>query len=79
MKLKLQRPSPRVWSLCFVAALIVVALPYVVPHEAEHHGWWDSIPGWWAIFGFVGCAVIVVVSKWLGYLFLQKGEDFYDE
>ena len=77
--MKLQWPSTRGWILSLLAAAVVFVLPYVVPHEAAHHGWWDSIPGWWAVFGFAGCAVIVVVSKWLGHLFLQKDEGFYDE
>ena len=79
MKIKLLRPSRRGWIFALVSGAIVLALPYLVPHKAVHHGWWDSIPGWWAIYGFVGCSVIIVVSKWLGYAFLQKDEDFYDE
>jgi membrane protein implicated in regulation of membrane protease activity len=45
----------------------------------ESHGhWWNHIPGFYAWWGFLGCAVIILVSKWLGKLFIQKREDFYD-
>lgn len=78
MKMKVQKPTRRGWTFSLIAGAITLALPYLVPHVAVHHGWWDSIPGWWAIFGFVGCAVIVIFSKWLGHVLLQKDEDFYD-
>ena len=75
--MKLKTPGRRGWTFALVTGAIAVALPYVLPHGA-HHGWWDSVPGWWAIYGAAGCAVIVVVSKWLGHAFLQKDEDWYD-
>lgn len=75
--MKLKTPSARGWIFAAVSGAIVIALPYFLPH-GEHHGWWSAIPGWWSIFGAAGCAAIVIVSKWLGHVFLQKDEDFYE-
>lgn len=75
--MKLKTPSRRGWLFALVTGLIVIVLPYVLPRGA-HHGWWDAIPGWWALYGAGGCAAIVLVSKWLGHTFLQKDEDWYE-
>ena len=31
-----------------------------------------------AVFGFVACVIIVIVSKFLGHRWLQRREDYYD-
>jgi hypothetical protein len=43
------------------------------------HGVWSRIPGFWGFFGFVGCALIIVVSKAIGSYLLERREDYYDE
>lgn len=40
--------------------------------------WWASIPLFYIAFGFLGCLVIMFVSKALGKWILQKREDYYD-
>ena len=45
------------------------------PHP---HFWWQKIPIFDVLFGFIGCIVIIVVSKWLGHHWLMKDEDYYD-
>ena len=46
----------------------------------EHpHFWWEKIPAFDAIFGFLGCIFIVVGSKVLGHRWLQKDEDYYSD
>lgn len=45
----------------------------------EHpHFWWEKIPVFDAIFGFLGCIVIVLGSRALGHHGIQKDEDYYD-
>ena len=45
----------------------------------EHvHFWWEKIPIFDALFGFIGCIVIVLGSKALGHHGIQKDEDYYD-
>jgi hypothetical protein len=46
----------------------------------EHpHFWWEKIPAFDAIFGFLGCIVIVLGSKALGHHGIQKDEDYYHD
>jgi membrane protein implicated in regulation of membrane protease activity len=41
--------------------------------------WWDGLHGFSLIFGLVGFAVIVLVSKVLGKRFVQREEQYYDK
>jgi hypothetical protein len=44
----------------------------------EHpHFWWEKISVFDAVFGFLGCILIVLGSKALGHHWLQKDEDYY--
>jgi len=46
----------------------------------EHpHFWWEKIPVFDALYGFLGCIVIVLGSKALGHLGIQKKEDYYND
>lgn len=75
--MKLKTPGTRGWILALVTGLIAFALPYLL--RVENYGsTLERVPGWWMWFGGVGCAVIIVVSKWLGRMFLSKPEDWYD-
>lgn len=42
------------------------------------HCFLEKIPAFSAVFGFIGCIVIVVASKALGHHWLQRNEDYYD-
>ena len=45
----------------------------------EGHGPFAHVPAFWALFGFLGCALLILVSKAIGKYFLQRREDYYDE
>ena len=72
----LKTPGTRGWIFAAIAGGVVLGLPLVVHVHHQHP--WDAIPGFYAWYGGLGCALIVVVSKWLGATFLQKPEDWYD-
>ena len=40
------------------------------------HGW-EGLWGFYAIYGFVGCALLVIIAKYLRKV-LMRDEDFYD-
>jgi hypothetical protein len=66
-------------TLAYIVGLaLVLAIGFIAhPSEAEH--FWERLPIFEAIFGFVGCLFIVFVSKVLGRLFIQKKEDYYGD
>jgi hypothetical protein len=44
------------------------------------HGqtWWHHVPGFDLVYGAVGCMAIVIVSKALGKVWLQRRERHYE-
>ena len=71
------------WGLAAVVlldgALLLARL--VLPkffHDEHHHFWFDHIPAWHSLYGFISCVAIIVVSKVIGKLWLMRREDYYD-
>lgn len=69
-----------VWVCYGVLALLVVidALPFLVDKEHAHTKV-EHLPGFWSVFGFVACMLIIFLSKWYGHAGIMKREDYYDE
>ena len=69
-----------IWISCAVLALVVVldAIPAVVDKEHAHTGP-EHWPAFWAVFGFIGCVVIILFSKWFGHLGIMTREDYYED
>ena len=69
-----------IWISCAVLALVVVldAIPAIVDKEHAHTAP-EHWPGFWAVFGFVACVVIVLFSKWFGHLGIMAREDYYED
>lgn len=65
------------WILLAVPVAGSLALQLFGP-EHPHPKPWDGIPLFYGAFGFVGCVLIILVSKALGKAFLQKPEDYYE-
>lgn len=66
-------------GLGVLALLIVIdAVPVLVDKEHAHTAA-ERWPGFWAVFGFVGCALIIFLSKAFGHAGIMKREEYYDE
>jgi drug/metabolite transporter (DMT)-like permease len=61
-----------------VLALLVVVDATLVDKSAAHTGI-EHWPGFWSLFGFAGCALIVLLSKWFGHAGIMTREDYYDQ
>jgi phage-related holin len=67
-------------SLFILLLLIVIdAIPGLVGKEHHAHTKPEFIPGFWSIFGFVACVLIIFLSKWYGHAGIMTREDYYDE
>lgn len=65
----------------FYAALVVIMLIDIAVsllHLGHGHFSIDSMPGFGSIYGFISCVIIIIVSKFIGHLWLMKKEDYYD-
>lgn len=58
--------------------VVLDALPGVVDKEHAHTAV-EKLPGFWAVFGFLGCIVLILASKAFGHAGIMKREDYYDE
>jgi len=69
-----------IWICCALLALLILldAIPFIVDKEHAHTEA-EHIPAFWAVFGFVGCVVLIIVSKWFGQAGIMQREDYYDE
>jgi hypothetical protein len=65
------------WILLSILTIGSLILSYATPGPSHPHAW-DGIPLFFAVFGFLGCLLIIFLSKAIGKFFLQKEEDYYD-
>ena len=42
------------------------------------HFWFENIPAWGSLYGLASCVAIIVVSKFLGKVWLTRQETSYD-
>ena len=64
-------------KIAYGILVLLVIVDFIIPrHEVHFFG--DKIPGFWSLFGFSACVVIIIVSIWLGKNGLMKDEDYYD-
>lgn len=69
----------RAWALGGLLAGATIVLQVVFRHAAHPHYRWHAVPAFELVFGFLGCALVVVASKALGRAGLQKPESHYGE
>lgn len=62
-----------------IIGIIVLVLGFIFPSEG--HGpefWFSHLHIFFALLGFIGCATMTYLAKWLGNYWLQRKEDYYD-
>jgi len=74
----LDRPDIRKKSRNIFLAILVFLV--MIDPFISKHPYFDveKIPAFYAVYGFFSCALIVAVSKILGKIWLQRGENYYD-
>lgn len=61
----------------FYVVLALLVLPDFFLHKHTLFSSVEGWPGFYALFGFIACVAIILVSKGLGYL-LKRKEDYYE-
>ena len=59
----------------YITCILLVLLDFILHRHVMHE--WEHITGFYAIFGFVACVLLVLGAKQLRKLVMHK-EDFYD-
>ena len=63
----------------FIAVLVITLVADFLVSRDHAQTFWQGLPGWGALFGFIACFLIVFVSKFLGHKCkLMRREDYYD-
>jgi hypothetical protein len=69
----------RIWIIFIVTFVLSVVVDLVFQGGDDHGAFsWSHILGFFALFGFIACVAIVIISKLIGHNWLQKREDYYD-
>jgi hypothetical protein len=55
--------------------LLLVGLDFVIHRHVSHP--WEGMFGFYAVYGFVGCVVLVLLAKGLRRI-VMRTEDYYD-
>ena len=65
-------------KIAFFALILIIVTDFFIPrHEIHFIG--DQIPGFWSLFGFVACILIILISKWIGHLGIMQDENYCNE
>lgn len=68
----------RAKQIFFGVLIVLVVIDLFVPkEEALFPG--QAMPGFMAVYGFVSCTLIIVISKLIGKMGISKKEEYYDE
>ena len=54
----------RTLFIIFIALIAVILVDFLW-RESRGHFVWYSVPGFFALFGLIGCVAIVLFAKWL--------------
>jgi len=59
----------------YVICGILLLLDFVLHRHTVHS--WENLPGFYALYGFVACVVLVLIAKEMRKVLMRK-EDYYD-
>ena len=66
----------RILYCLYGSCALLFGLDFVINRHTSHS--WENLWGFYAIYGFVGCVVLVLVATWMRR-FLMRPEDYYDK
>ena len=64
--------------IAYAVLILILVIDFFIPRH-EFHFFGDGIPGFWSLFGFVACILIILISKWIGRLGIMQDENYYNE
>ena len=68
----------RVLYGCLLLSVAAGIWAHLYLHPEVHFAW-ETFPAFSALYGFVGCIVIILGSKAIGHSWLQKDENYYEK
>ena len=65
------------FGLCALFVIIDVVY-WVTGYDKHPYFKWETWPGFYAVYGFVACVLLVLVSKYILRPLVMRKEDYYD-
>jgi hypothetical protein len=65
------------WIILGIIFVITLALEFTVLAGYDSH-WWNAIPAFYAIFGFVMCLALIYSAKFIAKKLLNRDINYYD-
>ncbi len=65
----------RVLHVLYGCCALLIALDFIIHRHVIHS--WEKLSGFYAIFGFVSCVILVFVATWMR-TFLKREQGYYD-
>ena len=59
----------------YIVCAVLLLLDFVLHRHIAHS--WENLPGFYAVYGFVACVLLVLVAREMRKLLMRK-EDYYD-
>lgn len=59
----------------YIFCALLFAMDFIVQRQTMHG--WENLLGFYPIFGFVSCVVLVLIAKWMRS-FLMRPENYYE-
>jgi len=66
----------RVIRLLVAICMLLFVLDFILHRHSSHP--WEHIPGFYALYGFIGCVLLVIFAKWLR-LVVKRPEFYYSK
>lgn len=66
------------WACVGLAAVAMAEIVLPLIFGVHSHFSFENLPAWGSLYGLASCVVIIVVSKFLGKIWLMRREDYYD-
>lgn len=65
----------KILHIFYGICVVLFLLDFVIHRHVMHS--WENLWGFYPLYGFVGCVVLVLVATWMR-TFLIRPEDYYD-
>ena len=59
----------------YIVCGLLLLLDFFLHRHVSHD--WENLPGFYAIYGFVACVLLVLIAKQMRKLLMRR-EDYYD-
>jgi hypothetical protein len=73
-------PKRFFWAIYLVSLVLSLILsPLLLRTDKLHHHFsFQYLPEFFAVFGFVGCMLLILIAKGMGF-FISRDENYYDK